>query len=616
PPLLTVGCRIDGQQGWEQAQIFDYDLILLDVVLPKIDGIVLCRKLRSIKENTPIILLTSRDSSEDKVKGLDAGADDYVVKPFNFEELSARIRALLRRGTESLSPIITRGDLSLNPSTCEVNYAGNLLNITPKEYGILKLLMHHSQRVFSCSAILDKLWSFEEIPTEDTVRAHIKGLRQKLKKAGAPKDLIQTVYGLGYRLKMPQKVAEDSQNYQETQIEKVESQAFKIEENKGSEMKSDRSDKFDSAMAKIWERFKGGLSDRLDVLTQAINAAIEEKLEPELQQQAYREAHKLAGSLGTFGLENSSKIARKIEELLQQELPLKEEEKFQLSQLLNAFQLQVDRESKNNKYEESQLNNKEPQRSPLLLIVSPDSKLSQDLVTEALKQEIQAQAFSEISSFLKIIKNKNFPNLSLNSNAILLDLDFDGNYEKVLKDLAAKAPLMPVVVLTNQGELSFRLKVAKLSVNSYLQKPVKPEIAINVALDVLEEARTKAKVMIVDDDRHLLETLQVMLEARGINTSILNDERLFWKTLEKTAPDLLVLDVEMPHANGIELCQVLRHDPRWSRLPVLFLTAHTNADIRHQMFAVGGDDYVSKPFIESELVTRIFNRIKRTKNIL
>ena len=198
----------------------------------------------------------------------------------------------------------------------------------------------------------------------------------------------------------------------------------------------------------------------------------------------------------------------------------------------------------------------------------------------------------------------------------MLDLDFDGNYEKVLKDLAAKAPLMPVVVLTNQGELSFRLKVAKLSVNSYLQKPVKPEVVINVALDVLEEARTKAKVMIVDDDRHLLETLQVMLEARGINTSILNDERLFWKTLEKTAPDLLVLDVEMPHANGIELCQVLRHDPRWSRLPVLFLTAHTNADIRHQMFAVGGDDYVSKPFIESELVTRIFNRIKRTKNIL
>ncbi len=628
---FTVDTATDGQDGWEQAQIFDYDLILLDVVLPKIDGISLCRKLRATRENTPIILLTSRQTSEDKVKGLDAGADDYVVKPFNFEELSARIRALLRRGTESLSPIIKWGNLSLNPSTCEVNYAGNILNLTPKEYGIIKLLMHHNKRVFSCSAILDKLWSFEEIPTEDTVRAHIKGLRQKLKKAGAPKDLVQTVYGLGYRLKISEQVTEKPQKFSKADTEKAEKLITEkprealtlinsINEDKHSQAADDSRQKLNRAMAQIWDKFKGSLSDRLGVLTRAINAARENKLEHELQQQAHREAHKLAGSLGTFGLANSSKIAKKIEQLLATELPLKAEETSQLSQLVNTLHLEVDRESKNNQHKENRgedfkLLDRNGGRSPLLLIVSPDSKLSQELVSEARKREIQAQAFPEISSFLKIIQNKNFPSLSLNSNVVLLDLDFYGNYEKTLRDLAAKTPLMSVVVLTKQGELSFRLKVAKYGVSAYLQKPVQPEVVINLILELLRDSRSQAKVMIVDDDRVILETLQTLLEARGINTLILDDERRFWETLEVAAPDLLVLDVEMPHINGIELCQVLRHDPRWSKLPVLFLTAHTNADLRHQMFAVGGDDYISKPFIESELLTRILNRIKRTKNI-
>ena len=617
---FTVDTATDGQDGWEQAQMFDYDLILLDVVLPKIDGISLCRKLRATRENTPIILLTSRQASEDKVKGLDAGADDYVVKPFNFEELSARIRALLRRGTESLSPIIKWGNLSLNPSTCEVNYAGNILNLTPKEYGIIQLLMHHNKRVFSCSAILDKLWSFEEIPTEDTVRAHIKGLRQKLKKAGAPKDLVQTVYGLGYRLKNPEQVAETEKA--EKLIAEEPREATTLINSTGEERHGKAADdtrqKLNRAMAQIWEKFKGSLSDRLGILTRALNAAREDKLEEELQQQAHREAHKLAGSLGTFGLANSSKIAKKIEEFLATELPLKAEETSQLSQLVNSLHLEVERESKKNQQEESQgedFNNNNPAPSPLFLIVSPDSKLSQELIEKAKKLEIQAQAFSQTSSFLKIIQNKNFPNLSLNSSVVLLDLELDRNYEKILKDLAAKTPLMPVVVLTEQGELSFRLKVAKFGVSAYLKKPVQPEVVINVVLDVLRKSKTQAKVMIVDDDRLILETLQTLLEAKGINTLILDDERRFWETLEAAVPDLLVLDVEMPHINGIELCQVLRHDPRWSKLPVLFLTANTNADIRHQMFAVGGDDYVSKPFIESELVTRILNRIKRNKNI-
>lgn len=198
-----IDVATDGQEGGELVEAFTYDLLLLDVMLPKLNGIRLCQQLRSQGNRIPIILLTAQDTSTDKVMGLDAGADDYIVKPFDVQELLARIRALLRRGSSTLPPVLEWRNLRLDPSTCEVTYEGRLLHLTPKEYSILELFLRNSRRVFSQGAILEHLWSFEELPEEDTVRAHIKGLRQKLKAAGAPTDFIETVYGLGYRLKGP-----------------------------------------------------------------------------------------------------------------------------------------------------------------------------------------------------------------------------------------------------------------------------------------------------------------------------------------------------------------------------------------------------------------------------
>ncbi|MBW4648244.1 MAG: response regulator transcription factor [Kastovskya adunca ATA6-11-RM4] len=197
----AVDIAHDGQLGAELAESFSYDLILLDVMLPKVDGITLCRKLRAEGVSLPILMLTARDSVDDRVIGLDAGADDYLVKPFELQELSARIRALLRRGNSTFSPLLEWGDLRLNPNTCEVFYEARLLSLTPKEYSLLELFLRHNRRVFSRAQILEHLWSFEEIPEEATVKAHIRGLRQKLKSAGVPVNLIETVYGLGYRLK-------------------------------------------------------------------------------------------------------------------------------------------------------------------------------------------------------------------------------------------------------------------------------------------------------------------------------------------------------------------------------------------------------------------------------
>lgn len=191
----------DGEKGWELLQAFSYDLILLDIMLPKLNGVQLCQRLRQAGIQSPVLMLTARDSSEDKVLGLDAGADDYVIKPFDLAELTARIRALLRRGSVVLPTILEWGELRFNPSSYQVSYAGEIIHLTPKEYQLLELFLRKHQIVLSRSAILDSIWSFEEPPGEETVKVHLKDLRKKLKKAGAPPDFIETVYGLGYRLK-------------------------------------------------------------------------------------------------------------------------------------------------------------------------------------------------------------------------------------------------------------------------------------------------------------------------------------------------------------------------------------------------------------------------------
>ena len=197
----VVDIAADGQAGWELVEAIGYDLLLLDVMLPKLDGISFCRQLRSHGYSLPVLLLTALDTTADQVTGLDAGADDYVIKPYKLQELMARIRALLRRGSSTLPPILEWGSLQLDSKKCEVFYAEKPLQLTPKEYCLLELFLRRSCQVISRSEILDNLWSFAEPPGEDTVKAHIKRLRQKLKLVGAPDDFIETVYGMGYRLK-------------------------------------------------------------------------------------------------------------------------------------------------------------------------------------------------------------------------------------------------------------------------------------------------------------------------------------------------------------------------------------------------------------------------------
>jgi DNA-binding response OmpR family regulator len=192
----------DGESAWDKTQAIVYDLILMDVTLPKLDGVRLCQRLRDRGYFSPILMLTARDTSLDKVIGLDAGADAYMVKPFNLQELLAQVRALLRRGQSGTPPILRWGDLSLDPSSYEVIYERALIRLTPKEFALLEALMRYGKKVLSRAALIEQVWTWQESPEEDTIKTYVKNLRAKLKDAGAPNDLIETVRGVGYRLKI------------------------------------------------------------------------------------------------------------------------------------------------------------------------------------------------------------------------------------------------------------------------------------------------------------------------------------------------------------------------------------------------------------------------------
>jgi DNA-binding response OmpR family regulator len=358
----------DSETAWSYGSTFEYDLFIFDITSLSLNGINLCHRFRVEGYTMPILLITE-NSSKIKVNGLDAGADDCVVKPFDMTELIARVRALLRRSNASSFPLLVWGDLLLNPSTCEVSYNSQPLTLTNKEYELLELLLRDSQHLLSADEILDRLWSSDDFPSEATVRSHIRRLRHKLVQAGAPSDFVATVHGRGYYLKAPDK--------------------------------------------------------------------------------------------------------------------------------------------------------------------SPD---------------LGSAKTSQISDL---------PDLS--------GVDF---------------PLTPIVA---NSSLSFTIK--------------QPQAAI--------------KLMVVDDDIDYLRSLPELLAPWEFKVTTLDDPQEFWSVLEAVLPDVLVLDVNIPPFDGIEICQALRSYPQWQRLPVLFLSAVSDRHTQNLAFSVGADDYLCKPIAGIDLANRIRNRLQR-----
>jgi diguanylate cyclase (GGDEF)-like protein len=596
----TVDVAVDGMDGWDLVTSSPYDLVLLDVMMPRLDGISFCRRLRAQKKNTPVILLTARDTSNDKMNGLDAGADDYLVKPLDLQELSARIRALLRRGITEHSPVLAWGDLQLNPATLEVKYQEQPLHFRRKEFAILELLLRNRQRVFSRSAILDQLWSFDEAPGEETVKAHIKAIRQQLRTVDA-EDLIETLYGQGYRL---------NPAYLSVKPTKASSTTVHAENAEATR----------STIAKIWQQTKSVSFDRLVVIEQAVTALETSQLGDDLRQQAEQNAHKMLGSLGTFGLVAGSQIARQLEGAFASTTALEQIPIQKIRQLVAALRQQLEADVvlpepnlDPHSQSEPSLNDQPPgldtSTMPLLLVVDDDRHLTEQLATAATSWKFRTTIAPDLATAREQVR-QNRPDV------ILLDLSFETgeNGLLLLEEMAAYRSQIPVLVLTERDRFVDRVAVARLGGHLFLQKPTNTSDVMQAVTHVWQQShKPEAKILAVDDDPQIILVLKALLEPWGLEVVSLSDSTQFWDVLKTSQPDLVMLDVQMPDINGIELCQAIRSDPQWSWLPILFLTSHTDTSTMYRVFEVGGDDYITKPIVAAELVNRILNRLERTR---
>ena len=198
---FAVDLAFSGLEGYDLASTEDYDVIILDLMLPGMDGIEICQKLRQKQIHTPILMLTAKGQLEDKVNGLNSGADDYLTKPFVFEELLARIRALNRRPKEVLGTTLNIGDLFLDTTKYDVRRGGKLILLSAKEYALLEYLMRHPSQILTKEQIISHVWDYDADVLPNTVEVYIGYLRNKIDKPfPGKKNLIQTVRGFGYKV--------------------------------------------------------------------------------------------------------------------------------------------------------------------------------------------------------------------------------------------------------------------------------------------------------------------------------------------------------------------------------------------------------------------------------
>ena len=202
----AVDIAPDGEEGTMLAHVYDYDVIILDVVMPKKSGLQVAAELRREGRGTPILMLTARDTTEDIVRGLDIGADDYLTKPFRFDELLARVRALVRRGGARRTELLTYGTLELDRLKHKVHVGGKPLDLSPKEFHLLEHFLLHPEEVVRRTELLEKVWDMHFDPESNVVDVHVGNLRRKLRKA-ADQELIHTVRGVGFKLALPERAA-------------------------------------------------------------------------------------------------------------------------------------------------------------------------------------------------------------------------------------------------------------------------------------------------------------------------------------------------------------------------------------------------------------------------
>lgn len=352
-------------------------------------------------------------------------------------------------------------------------------------------------------------------------------------------------------------------------------------------------------------RFLGTLVARLEPLERAGVALLEDNLRPDLRETARHEAHKLAGLMGTLGFGPGSRFAREMEEILSGSILSGAGQAMRYSELLAALRLDVE------KALAAPMEIGRPDVEYLsLLIVDRNKEFDDRLEAEALRRGVQ------------VLRVENFEEAAVRvmqdpPDVVLADLLLSGNEEEgldFLEKLAGGSPPIPTIVLTSKGTFTDRVEVARRGGRGFLSKDSSAMQILDAVLRLVDRLHAAdPRIMAVDDDPQVLALLRSLLEPRGISMKTLDAPLEFWEALESFAPDLLVLDVDMPCLSGIEICRVVRNDARWAETPVIFLTRHDDPETIQRVFSSGSDDFVAKPIVGPELLTRIFNRLERVR---
>ncbi len=611
----------DGETGWAYASTFEYDLVILDWILPQLNGIRLCQRLRQQGYEMPVLLLTVKDQQTDKIRGLEAGADDYIVKPFDMAELLVRIRVLLKRSHAEIESALRWGDLCLDPVSCQVTYRRQLVSLTAKEYALLELFLHHSHQTFSATTLLDRIWSSEEFPSEATVRSHIRGLRQKLKRVGGAADFIETVHGLGYRLKAPTAAA--------------------VQPGGRIEAKGDREAQYLAGLIQAWQAHKGESLERwnsLAKLAQTLNTPTADlavphsdtfslrRLSEQQRTQAQQIAHSLAGTLGTFGLMAGYRLSLQIEALLlDSNAALSSAQITQLQTLVMTLGHALDEAPKLVRPVDNT-----PQSSPILLVDVNTMPYVQQLMALAVARGLDptvvasVEAAAHLLSFgspLESVPDRLAPhpelvvvNLVTSETNSVLDEPILQKLLHFIAQINGRWPQLPVVVITPQADFGNRLDLVRRGGAMIVEYPVAPAEVLDLIGRSTHLNHRLSKIMIVDDDAHHLKQVIQLLHPWNFQITPLTNPQRFWMLFNQVRPDLVILDVEMPHINGFELCQVLRSHAQWQQLPIVFMSVHSDRAQQDHAFAVGADDYIIKPIQGKSLACRLLNRLKRANS--
>jgi diguanylate cyclase (GGDEF)-like protein len=361
-------------------------------------------------------------------------------------------------------------------------------------------------------------------------------------------------------------------------------------------------DEQDDRMAALLAGYRQRAAEQLATLEQAVAALGKAALDADLRAAAERDAHKLTGAAGTFGFAQASTVARKLEELLGRPGLGTSNDAAAADQLLADLRRELsaalDTGAAGDEADPAE------DRRPLLLVVEPDQAIAAELAELAAERGLAAMVATSAAE-ASAVTDERPPDLVL-----VIDLDQQATGD-LLRQLGGR---LPALVRTAAGSAADRAELARLGGRGFLPADAGPTQLLDAAADLLARLdQVASTVLAVDDDPTVLGLVRAVLEPAGLRVVGVGDPLTFWDTLQATNPDLLILDIELPNMDGIQLCRAVRAEPRWAQLPILFLTGRSDPEAVQRVYAAGADDFVAKPIVGPELVTRARNRLERVQ---